>query len=493
MKRVAPHVVAKVELGEVVSQIRVSAIPGELPAETPFIGLEDIAPQEGQIISLSQVSRVRSRVSQFRDGDVLYGRLRPYLRKAAVADFDGSASGEIIVIRCSERILPRYLLTLLLSEDFTQFVNARSKGDRPRTSFATIASYQLDLLSIEAQSDICDRDSRLVATVSKLAEAQVRLECAAASLMDTMRSRLIWDAEEAKLVPLADLVESIDYGTTHKSTYAGVGTPVLRIPNIGPSGEIDVRDLKYASLSRREAEQYRLKAGDILLIRSNGSLSLVGRAAKATRDHEDCAFAGYLLRMRPKNGVMSDYLLELVRSTPFRRLVETAARSTTGINNLSASRLAAFSVPLLPLKRQDRVTDTLARLQRVVTSSSKDLRQVWSSAKALHEAARRGWLGHTASQVPERLINTTREEPRIKSDHVEAGNLSMDEDIETVVLRRLEAMPFRASSFETLSEGLQADYDALRDAVFKLLAMEPPRLVQVFDEQSRSIILRLPE
>lgn len=487
----APQENVKVELGSLVTHIRVSAMPGDLPVDTWFIGLEDIASQEGQIVNLSHVSDVRSRVFQFQNGDVLYGRLRPYLKKAAVADFDGSASGEIIVLRCSERILPRYLLVLLLSQDFTQFVNALTKGDRPRTSFATVSSYQLDLPSLEDQAEVCARDSRLVTAVSKLAEARVRLECAAALLMDTMRSRLIWE-KKAELVPLASLVESIDYGTSQKCTYSSVGIPVLRIPNISSSGEIDAKDLKYAPMNQQEIERYRLKTGDILLIRSNGSLSLVGRAAKVSEEHEGHAFAGYLLRMRPQNGVLSDYLLELLRSAPFVQLVKTAARSSTGINNLSAGRLAAFRVPVLPIKRQAQIVDTLARLQSAVVSSTGDLMQVLASAKALQETARSGWAGHIVSQTSEKLINTTREK-RVETGYVDGEVLQMDKDIETTVLHRLDAMPSQACSFETLYDGLKADYDVLRDAVFKLLSAKPPGLEQVFDKRTRSIILRRPK
>jgi type I restriction enzyme S subunit len=490
MTPIASELSDKIELGTVVSLVRVSTMPGDLPSDTRFIGLEDIAPHEGQIISLSHVSKVRSRVFQFQNGDVLYGRLRPYLVKAAVADFDGSASGEIIVLRCTKRILPGYLLTLLLSEDFTQFINERTKGDRPRTSFATIASYQLNLPSLEAQVEVCDRDSRLVSAVSRLSEALMELERAAASLMEMTRTRLIWGGDaEIDFVPLADLVDSIDYGTSKKSTYGGIGTPVLRIPNIMPSGEIDAGDLKYTSLNQREVDQYCLKAGDLLLIRSNGSLSLVGQAAKVGEVHEGHAFAGYLLRMHPRNGVLSDYLLELVRSSPFRRMIESAARSSTGINNLSAGRLAAFPVPPLQIEHQKRIVDMLARLQGSVTSSSEKLRQAWLYATALQKTARRGWLGHSTSQVSEPLTATMRDEISIP-DHADVGDLQMSEAVEDMLLRRLDTMPSGTGSFETLTEGLREDYDTLRDAVFKLLAVTPPRLEQIFDERHRSIVLR---
>ena len=59
MTRIAMDEGAKVELGMVVLQIRASAMPGDLPLDTPFIGLEDIAPKEGQIVNLSHISDVR--------------------------------------------------------------------------------------------------------------------------------------------------------------------------------------------------------------------------------------------------------------------------------------------------------------------------------------------------------------------------------------------------------------------------------------------------
>ena len=123
---------SKVELGSLVSQVRSTAMPNELPISTHFIGLEDVIPHEGRIRNSSYTSEVKSRVFLFSSGDVLYGRLRPYLSKVALVDFDGSASAEFIVLRCSEKILPRYLLMILLSEDFTGFISARVKGDRPR-------------------------------------------------------------------------------------------------------------------------------------------------------------------------------------------------------------------------------------------------------------------------------------------------------------------------------------------------------------------------
>lgn len=483
----------KVLLGSLVSQVRDTVMPEELPTETPFVGLEDIISNEGQLGSVSQVSSVKSRVFQFQSDDVLYGRLRPYLRKAVLVDFDGSASGEIIVLRCSERILPRYLLMLLLSEDFTRFVKKHAKGDRPRTSFAAISTYGLDLPPLEVQAEVCMRDTRLASAMSKLEDALAAYHRASLAFMNIVRSRLIWDERvDAALVPLADILKSIDYGTAQKSNYGGAGIPTLRIPNINPSGEIDTSDLKYALLDEGEFEKYRLIAGDLLLIRSNGSLSLVGRAAKVGKEQENYAFAGYLLRLRPADKVLSDFLLELVRSIPFQRMVETAARSSTGINNLSAGRLSAFVVPLPSLKYQEQVTDILVRLQQLSSSSSERLKQAWLGAKNLRDAARGLWLGHSVTARTKQSFRTSRKRQVPLENHIDERAMEMIEDIEVAILRRLDSMSSKSASFESLSEGMKAEYDVLRDAVFKLLSLDPPNLVQFFDEETRSIILRRP-
>lgn len=482
--------VVQFDLGALVQQIRSSTNPGDLPPASRFVGLESIAANDGDFLELSTTSAVRSRVFHFQPEDVLYGRLRPYQRKCAIASFDGFASGEVIIMRCSPRILPRFLQMVLLSESFTQFVNDRTKGDRPRASFATISSYRIELPSLEAQDEICARDSRLHDAVRRLGEASQAVERITDLIVSQTRSKLIWDQVPGSgLVPLSDIVESIDYGTSQKSTYDVSGVPVLRIPNITSTGRIDAADLKYSPLSPRERERSRLEYGDILLVRSNGSLALVGRAARVDEDHAGYAFAGYLLRMRPKEGVSSDFLLEIVRSDAFQRLVAAASRSSTGINNLSAGRLADFAVPLVDTPRQNRAADILRRLDQIVTSATAQLRRAWTNGIVLHETARNGWLGEPGPATPQESQRGDRAPAKPKGQVTTEGQL-VTGDIGTDLLEQIDGMPGGIASFESIFTGMSEDYDLTRDLVFSLLAADPPILMQVFDPASRSVVLR---
>jgi type I restriction enzyme S subunit len=86
------------------------------------------------------------------------------------------------------------------------------------------------------------------------------------------------------------------YGTSMKcSPDDAEATPVLRVPNI-VTGRIDLSDLKYGRLSEAELCKLRLRPGDVLVCRTNGSLDLVGKAAVAAVYRRDHALASYLIR-----------------------------------------------------------------------------------------------------------------------------------------------------------------------------------------------------
>src|SRR5581483_9585325 len=101
---------------------------------------------------------------------------------------------------------------------------------------------------------------------------------------------------------LSTLASGMKYGTAKRCAYEKTGRPVLRIPNIG-DGELVSDDMKYGELSNEEYRQLALEPGDLLIIRSNGSVSLVGKAALVSREFCGFAYAGYLIRVRPNQDV----------------------------------------------------------------------------------------------------------------------------------------------------------------------------------------------
>src|SRR6266542_1772739 len=140
-------------LGDVTKVRKEKSDPRQLP-NLPFIGLEEVEAHTGRIISTQNTSALKSAVSLFAEGDVLYGRLRPYLNKVAIPDFAGAASAEFIVFPRSKILERRYLQWVRMSSDFLSFTALKSTGDRPRVSYESISSYEFPVPPIGEQRRI---------------------------------------------------------------------------------------------------------------------------------------------------------------------------------------------------------------------------------------------------------------------------------------------------------------------------------------------------
>lgn len=159
-----------------------------------------------------------------------------------------------------------------------------------------------------------------------------------------------------RTLPLGSTLTDIRYGTAQKSHYnIKNGTPVLRIPNIG-DGLIDPSDLKFGVFSKKELDTLSLKAGDLLLIRSNGSLELVGKVALVEPKFEGYLYAGYLIRLRLNTSIVVPQFLRLFLSSPaIRRYIELTARSTSGVNNINTEEIRSIQLKLPSIEEQDEI------------------------------------------------------------------------------------------------------------------------------------------
>jgi type I restriction enzyme S subunit len=199
-----------------------------------------------------------------------------------------------------------------------------------------------------------------------------------------------------KPVCVGNLIESLKYGTAQKCGYEKRGVPVLRIPNV-VNGTIDHADLKYAELPAKELDQLCLRPGDILLIRSNGSVSLVGKCALVRRTEAGFAYAGYLIRLRPNRTYIEPEFLNLVLgSFDIRLQIELEARSTSGVNNINGEEVRALRLSLPPLAEQQeivrRVEGLFALADQIEARFEKARAQVEKLTPSLLARAFRGEL-----------------------------------------------------------------------------------------------------
>ena len=144
----------------------------QLEPELPFVGLDAIAPNSMKVNETVSFGAMKSLGSRFRAGDVLYGRLRPYLNKVWHADREGACSGELLVLQANGKLDPRFLAYRLHGREFVEYASHVVTGDRPRLDFKQLAAFQTALPPIETQHRIV---ARLIELFSELDDGHEEL------------------------------------------------------------------------------------------------------------------------------------------------------------------------------------------------------------------------------------------------------------------------------------------------------------------------------
>lgn len=191
-------------------------VPPAAHPDKQFVGLEHVESQTTRILGSVPAAEVKSSASLFRAGDVLYGRLRPYLNKVAKPDFDGLASAEFIVFPDQVHLRSGFLKHRLNASDFASFATHLNAGDRPRVDFEQIGAFDIALPPPAEQQRIVEKLEELLsdldAGVAALERARANLKrCRAAVLKAAVEGRLTekWRAAHPYTEPAKKLLESI--------------------------------------------------------------------------------------------------------------------------------------------------------------------------------------------------------------------------------------------------------------------------------------------
>lgn len=138
----------------------------------PIVGLEHITPQEITLNSWDE-GKENSFSKIFYEGDVLFGRRRAYLKKAAVAPFDGICSGDITVIKAiPEKILPELLPFIIQNDSLFDFAVGKSAGSlSPRVKWEKLKNYEFELPDMDKQREL----AKILWTIDKTKKTYQKL------------------------------------------------------------------------------------------------------------------------------------------------------------------------------------------------------------------------------------------------------------------------------------------------------------------------------
>ncbi len=132
---------AVVKLGDIAQELRRSVNPDSVDPETPYVGLEHLPRGSIALTTWGKAQTVQSTKLLFEKGDILFGKIRPYLHKVCVAPFNGVCSSDTIVIVPKHHLFEALALYCVSSDDVVAFASKTAQGTQmPRANWDILAN-----------------------------------------------------------------------------------------------------------------------------------------------------------------------------------------------------------------------------------------------------------------------------------------------------------------------------------------------------------------
>ena len=364
---------AQVTLGDVAIESR-ETYKGD-KSGMPIVGLEHLIPED-VVLSLWDRDKENTFTKMFRKGDMLFGRRRAYLKKAAQAPFDGICSGDITVIRAKEdRLIPELLPFIIQNDVLFDFAVGKSAGSlSPRVKWENLKNYKFELPPLPEQKKLAEA----LWAINDTLQAYQKLLIETDELVKSQFIEMFGELDKnTKQFPVRKLNEISSYwnGLTYKPADAvedGTGTLVLRSSNI-QNGALAFEDNVYVNCEIKE--KLFVQDNDILMCSRNGSAALVGKTALIKGLVEPTTFGAFMMIIR------SEYYsyLKTYFETPFFRSQISTGTST--INQITGKMLNDISLPVPDM-------DTVRKFESFVHQNDKSKFALQNAISAARETKR---------------------------------------------------------------------------------------------------------
>jgi len=347
--------------------------------EGMYVGMEHLDPGKRRISRHGRAGDMKSAKASFAPDDVLYGKLRPYLKKVAVAEDSGVCSTEILVFRArGELVAPRFLYYLLASPAVLDFSSARATGTRmPRIAPELLLGIDLPVPPLQEQRRIVDllgaMDDAIGAADDQAAAAGALLRAQIDGLL--MPSGNMADLPTGWMPVRLDDVSDLHSGMAKKGGQAPKPTtrlrPFLRAANV-QFGRLDLAEIHEIPASDAEAEKFAVHVDDVLLV-EGGNKEDVGRGWLWEGQVEACLHQNHVHCARPRTDLVEPrFLAYAICTSVARSYCYGHAKQTSNLASLNKTETSGIPIPLPPLEEQRRIAAQLDAM-RETRETSEDV------------------------------------------------------------------------------------------------------------------------
>lgn len=353
--------------------------PGTVP-EALYLGLEHLASGRLVPIGAGSASNVRSTTSAFQPGDVLYGKLRPYLDKAVLAKEAGVCTTELLVLRAKGDMDPRFLAAVVHSPRFVEYAITGTTGvQHPRTSWTHVCEFEVPAFTFDEQQRIADV-LWLVHEAIGLSEALVEeghaLKRAAMQTLFTRGLRGEAQKEtEIGLVPeswsvgrlgqFADVISSrMTYGELGSIQQPVINDPVkvlgIKVADMNlPGNEVKLKTAALDRIVDKKTAEYRCAPPRTIIFPKRGAAIATNKKRIST---EWTAFDPNVIGVVARNRLDQDFLFQWLQMFDLRTITELGPTP-----QLNKKNLLPLNIPVpSSLREQQEIVAILDAIDRKI-------------------------------------------------------------------------------------------------------------------------------
>ncbi len=301
---------------------------------------------------------------RFKPGHVLYGSRRTYLRKVALADFEGITANTTFVLEAKDQsgLMPELLPFLMQTEAFHSYSIKHSKGSvNPYINFSDLEAFEFMLPPIQEQARLVEAFVAYRVADEAIGVAGDQLAAMRASFVSQVINQYGTGAERRKVGEL--LVDGPTNGRSPAPSDSAVGFKTVSISAIR-NGLFDPDGcVKFVDMTTADARPFTVQAGDIFAVRGNGNRDICGRVGISRLTYPDLVYPDLLIRMRfDAARLLPDFVVAQWNHPAVHGRLISRAKSSNGIWKVNGQDIRAHTLVVPPIEIQRQAVRSLGAL-----------------------------------------------------------------------------------------------------------------------------------